>query len=276
MTIDDTQAQRAGGPRGPARRVAALVTAAVLVMCGAAAGVAQAQTTTPPPEVTQPVWPYASSTTRYASPEAAALGFAVDFLGMAEPEVGEFRQGDSRSGEIDISAGLPLLTTLLVRQLTADDSWWVLGSSVETIEVDEPEAAATISSPVTVSGRASAFEGNVPVEVRQDGSTTPIGTGFVTGNGGPELGPFEGEITFSPSTQSYGALLFLVTDAKDGGVAGAHVQRAQFSPAPATTTTTTTSSTTVSSSETSTTRPTTTTTAPAGSSAVKATPNYTG
>jgi len=221
-------------------------------------GAAQAQDTTAPApaQTAQAVWPYASSPTRYATPEAAALGFADDFLGMHDPHVCEVRQGDTRSGEIDIGpAGRPLSTGLLVRQLTADNSWWVLYAGVESIQVDVPGSGATISSPVNVAGRSSAFEGTVPIEVRQDGSTTPIGSGFVTGGAGPELGPFSGDIPFTRPSAPSGALVFLVLDYERGGVDGAVVQRVHFGPAPVTTTSTTSRDTTTTRAPTSTVPP---------------------
>lgn len=237
-----------GRQRGRWRTGALAVTAAVLVAGAIAAGTARAQPPVTPTATSSAVWPYASGTVRYPTPEAAARGFATDFLGMHDPVVSEFRQGDTRSGEIDIGpAGGEPGTGLLVRQLTTDDSWWVLGAGTDSIDVVTPEAGALISSPVTVSGRSEAFEGTVPIEVRQDGSTRPIGSGFVTGGAGPDLGPFRGDITFAAPTVPSGALVFLVLDYERGGVAGATVRRVHFSTVPPSTTTTrtATSSTTV-------------------------------
>jgi hypothetical protein len=117
------------------------------------------------------VWPFASSSTRYATPTDAARGFAVEFLGFVEPSVGELRQGDLRSGEVDIRfRGTGPVTTVLVRQLGPDDSWWVLGAATANIQVTAPTAGSPISSPVALAGTSTAFEGTVQVQVREDGN----------------------------------------------------------------------------------------------------------
>lgn len=68
------------------------------------------------------VWPFVSGTTRYTDPVSAARGFAADFVGFTDPVVGDFRQGDSRSGEVPVQAKASApVTTVLVRKL--GDSW---------------------------------------------------------------------------------------------------------------------------------------------------------
>jgi hypothetical protein len=173
------------------------------------------------------VYPYASGSLRFADPASAARGFAVDFLGFTDPLFGDFMSGDNRSGEIEVRPRVDgPATTVFVRQLS-DDSWWVLGSATGNITVARPAAGATVTSPVTVAGEALAFEGNVIVEVRQDGRTEPIGSGNVTGGGGPGA-PFEGPIEFSTPTADYGALVFLTRSEEDGRVWEAATIRIHF------------------------------------------------
>lgn len=187
--------------------------------------------TTPVPgpvDASTAVFPDAASDARFDDPVAAAQAFAVDFLGFADPVVGEFLPGDSRSGEVEVR---PLadgpVTTVLVRRLGPDDSWWVLGAATAAITLDTPAAHATITAPVTVTGSALAFEGTVGVEVRQDGARQPIGTGFVTG-GGDEMRPFTGEVDFSPPSATRGALVLVTHSEMDGQVWEAAVVRVQF------------------------------------------------
>jgi hypothetical protein len=190
--------------------------------------------TTAPPATTTPVdtatavFPDAVSSSRFTDPVEAARAFAVDFVGFTDPLVGEFRQGDARSGEVEVRpvAAGPV-TTVLVRQLGTDGSWWVLGSAAANVSVDAPAAGAAITSPVPVSGSALAFEGVVAVEVRQDGMRAPLGTGSVTG-GGDVSRPFSGRIAFSQPSADHGSLLFLVRSAKDGGIWEAGVIRIRF------------------------------------------------
>ncbi len=226
----------------------ALVTLAALALAAVACGSSGTNTTTAPPspsatatttpsatssasptttpktplpataaadDTTTAVFPVASSSTRYTDPVAAATGFATEYAGFVDPVVGAFQQGDSRSGEVQVR---PLkngpVTTVFVRQLGKDDSWWVLGSATAAIRLSTPDWFAQVSSPVTVAGESSAFEGTVQTQVREDGRDAPLGSGFVTG-GSMALGPFTGTLAFSRPTQQYGALV-LYTDSQQG------------------------------------------------------------
>ncbi len=172
-----------------------------------------------PDEIRPAMWPWADTDTRYTDPVEAATGFATEFLGFDEPIVGEFMAGDNRSGEVEIRAlETGPVTVVFVRQLTADDSWWILGAAGANITVDEPEAEAEVTSPLTVSGSASAFEGTVNVELRADGNGEPIFEGFVTGSGGAEPGPFRESFEFTSPGETGGALVMLSLSPKDGSV----------------------------------------------------------
>lgn len=178
-------------------------------------------------DISSAVWPFVESTTRYTDPVDAARGFAIEFVGFVDPEIGEFQQGDSRSGEVEIRTKISEPTTVIVRKLS-DDTWWVLGSATANIVVESPATGALVTSPQPLGGKARAFEGTVDVEVRQDGSKQALGNGFVTGSGGAQLGPFEGEITFSDPTEQYGTLLFTTTSAEDGKINEAGAMRVRF------------------------------------------------
>ncbi len=195
---------------------------------------ASSTTTEPSPDSTIPgefataVWPWFDSGVRYDNPLDAATGFARDYLEFADPVVGEFQQGDSRSGEVEIQPldGGPI-TTVLVRQLGSDDKWWVLGAATANIVVEAPSALCEVSSPLTVAGEALAFEGNVEVQVRADGVALALVTTSVIG-GGSEVSPFTGEVTFTSPDTGSGAVVFRTRDARDGGVWEASVIRISF------------------------------------------------
>jgi hypothetical protein len=175
------------------------------------------------------VWPDPDGSVRYDDPVEAATAFAVELVGFADPSVGPFMQGDSRSGEVEIRANeTGPVTTVLVRQYGPDDSWWVLGSGTADIEIDDPAPQSAIDDPLQVSGRARAFEGTVQVGVVADGSTELLGSGFVTGSGGTELGPFEGSIPFETPAEGWGAVIFFTTSAEDGRVWQAATVRVGF------------------------------------------------
>lgn len=183
--------------------------------------------TTQPVDTSTAVWPFATSTTRYSDPVSAARGFAVEYVGFTDPVVGEFRQGDARSGEVPVQAkATGPVTTVLVRQL--GDSWWVLGATTPNIQLTSPAASATISSPVRLQGTSTAFEATVNAEVRADGTTQPVGTGIVMGGANGELGPFDGTITFTRPSTSAGALVLFTRSAEDGSITEATVVRIAF------------------------------------------------
>lgn len=188
-----------------------------------------APTTTAPATEASALWPAPGTSTTFDSPEAAARSFATEYLDFEAPVVGAFQAGDSRSGEVPVRPRDPgPVTTILVRQLGPRSDWSVLGAASESIEVSSPTAGETIASPVRVAGRAWTFEGNVVVQVRQDGEPGPIGEGFVTG-GGSELSPFEGSIPFETPGEPYGAVLFLDHSAEDGRLWSASVVRVALS-----------------------------------------------
>ena len=164
-------------------------------------------------------FPDPTTSQSYESPDAVARAYATDVLGFTELEVGEFRQGDARSGEVPVTdrPGGPE-TTVLVRQME-DQAWYVLGSTNADIEVQEPTAGADLTSPFTTRGTALAFEGQVDVVVLAQGGSEPLGEGFVTGSGSPPAGPFEGEITFDPpGEETPGVLVYRSLSAEDGHV----------------------------------------------------------
>ena len=179
-----------------------------------------------PDQVRTAVWPWFETDLRYADPVEAALGFAVDYLGFVDPDAGEFMAGDSRSGEVEIrSSGTELTTVVFVRQLTDDDSWWILGAASANITIDEPEALAEVTSPLTVSGTALAIEGTVDVQLRADGNGEPIFEGFVTGSGGPEPGPYSETFEFTSPGETGGSLVMLSLSSADGSTLEASAMR---------------------------------------------------
>jgi hypothetical protein len=241
VVIDDDSKPAAVSPTStaPAATTAPPTTAAVTTAPPAttpattATTKAPATVTTAPP-VTVPVdtstavWPTASGPV-YKTPVAAARGFAVDFVGFRSPIVGAFKQGDSRSGEVDIRAKADgAVTTVFVRQLGAGGRWFVLGSVSGNILLTEPAALQKVSSPLRLKGTSTAFEANVSVQVRQDGTKAPIGTGFVMGGSMGEMGPFDGTVTFRRPTAKHGAILLLTYSMEDGRVWEASTVRVAF------------------------------------------------
>ena len=187
-------------------------------------------TTTAGVDPASALWPAPSSDDRFDSPEAVARDFAIDFLRIPAPSVGAFQQGDPSSGEVVVKPRDPGPTTrILVRQLQPG-FWWVTGCVADNIQVNTPQPGALATSPLKVKGAAHTFEGNVQVEIRADGATKPVGTGFVTG-AGDRMGPFEGEIVYDSAAAkpaAYGAVVFFEGSGEDGSVTQATVHRLRF------------------------------------------------
>lgn len=116
------------------------------------------------------VWPAADVV--FDTPEEAASDFIEQVFGV-EPLIGEFMQGDSRSGEIEVLSPLddddpattqPTGVILFLRQLGADDGWFVLSAVSEGVTIDSPEFGDEITAgDVTVDGTGRGFEGTVVV-----------------------------------------------------------------------------------------------------------------
>ena len=175
------------------------------------------------------VWPGAATSQRFDDPGAAARSFAVELAGFPDDTiVGDFQPGDSRSGEVEVRATeRGPVTTVLVRQLGDDDSWWVIGASTPNIVLNAPSSGETVSSPLEVSGRARAFEGTVEVELRADGQLEPIGGDFATA-GSDQMRPFSSEVQFSGADADSGVLMVRSRSAEDGAVAEVTVVRVHF------------------------------------------------
>jgi hypothetical protein len=187
------------------------------------------ETTVPAEDVTTAIWPWADTSVRFTDPVDAVASYATDFLGFDDPALGEFRSGDSRSGEVEVRADdAGPVTVVFVRQLGEDDDWWVLGSAAEDIVVDAPETLAVVESPLVISGTARAFEGTVEVEIRADGNGEAITTGVATGSGGPAAGPFEVSLAFEPPSVSGGAVVLISRSPRDGAVLEASSLRIFF------------------------------------------------
>ena len=148
---------------------------------------------------------------------------------MVNPTIGAFRRGDARSGEVPVrgSARGPV-TTVLVRQIGTDGTWWVLGSATPNIRLTEPAALSTITSPVRLRGMSSAFEATVNVSIREDDHTAPLAETFVMG-GSTALGPFNQAITYRHPSSPDGAIVLYTISSESGHPLEATVIRVHLS-----------------------------------------------
>jgi len=189
-------------------------------------------TTFPQAALSIAVWPTAASGERYNTPIAVARAFALDYLHFVDPIVGQFQQGDARSGEVPIRTTAEgtspgPVTTVIVRQI--DASWWVLGAATPNIVLTQPVALATIRSPVQLRGTSTAFEGTVNVSIRQDDAVKPLVESFLMGGSNGQMGPFNASFTFASPRRSSGAIMLYTISSANGHVAEATVIRVRLS-----------------------------------------------
>lgn len=185
-----------------------------------------------PAPVESAIWPLPSGESRFADPTDAARSFAVDFLGFGPLIVGEFVQGDSRSGEVAIQAreGGPV-STVLVRQLTDDASWWVIGAATANLQLASPEVLDAIASPVTLSGISTAFEATINVRIFQDGGVEPLANDIAMGGSMGEMGPFSATFSYLMPTSTYGAVVLSSYSSDDGRLEEVSAVRIRFADA---------------------------------------------
>jgi hypothetical protein len=78
-----------------------------------------------------------------------------------------------------------------------DDEDGNTGGDEAAIVVKSPEPAASVSSPVTISGTASVFEGTVQLRIL-DAEGQEVGSAFTTASAGaPERGEFSEDVAFT-------------------------------------------------------------------------------
>jgi hypothetical protein len=141
-------------------------------------------------------------------PTAAARSFVEDMIGVEDPPLSSFREGEPGAGEVDVlqldedgSVSDRVAATVVVRRLDGEH-WFVTSASSPDVQIDTPEPVSVVSSPITVTGRGRGFEGNILVDLRTRDSGGEIGAASPTIAGaGAELEPFSVEVPFdfSPS-----------------------------------------------------------------------------
>jgi Immunoglobulin-like domain of bacterial spore germination len=187
-------------------------------------------TTTLPAEPGQlAIWPAAGVV--FTTPEDAAADFITTVFEV--PAVlGDFTQGDARSGEIVVflTDGERELdsprATLLMRQLGPSDGWFVIAAVSDGASISEPVAGATVPpGPVTVAGEARGFEATVVVEAFLAGDGK-LDEAVVQAGNFDELLPFS--VTLNLEGAETGAVVMLLVR----GTVGLETDPGEFAAAP--------------------------------------------
>lgn len=152
------------------------------------------------------IWPAADVV--FATPEEAAADFvSAVLISEDDPLLGEFQQGDSRSGEIAVlfagetgDLDPPLeMGVLSLRQIAPTDGWYVIAAVSEGATIDTPSALEEVpAGVVTVSGEGRGFEGTLAVSAfppGEDAATFDLEIG--AGGAFADLEPYSVELDLS-------------------------------------------------------------------------------
>ncbi len=152
------------------------------------------------------IWPAADVV--FATPEEAAADFvSAVLISEGDPALGEFQQGDARSGEIEVlfagetgDLDPPLQKgVLFLRQIGPTDGWYVIAATSDGAVIDAPSALDEVPAGiVTVSGQGRGFEGTLVVSAFPPGDDATQ-FDFAIGAGGAfeDLQPYSVELDLS-------------------------------------------------------------------------------
>ena len=164
------------------------------------------------------IWPF-DSPYQLSTPEAAALSFAREYLGMTNARLGQTVVGvpaapatGPRVANVEVFPNARGTARTTVITAETSDGWVVTGANADNIVVDTPKPHDPVTQLITVSGRGTAFEAQLGVELRALGSQTPIATGTAMAGANGEMGPFTTTIG-PPSTDKPVVLIVFEGDA---------------------------------------------------------------
>ena len=168
------------------------------------------------PSTSRAIWPFAGGG-GFTSPEQAAKTFAVDYLGMTLAVVhGTHDEGGAVTDVDVVPNGGAAARTVVRTTRDAAGHWVVIGARADEIVLDKPAADDALASSLVISGRSTAFEAQIAIELRPYNSSEPILRTSAMGGSNGEIGPFSTTIT-PPSIDQPLVLLVYEADASDRG-----------------------------------------------------------
>jgi hypothetical protein len=152
------------------------------------------------------IWPAADVV--FDTPEEAAADFVTAVLiSDGDAALGEFQQGDARSGEIAVlfagetgDLDTPVERgVLFLRQIAPTDGWYVIAAASDGVVIDSPSALDEVpAGAITVSGEGRGFEGTLVATAFSPGDDD-AGFDLQIGAGGAfdELAPYSIQLDLS-------------------------------------------------------------------------------
>ena len=153
----------------------------------------------PPPHI----WPFPNSSTSFATPEAAAQSFVVDYLGMTNARVGA-----TNGGAVEVFGNSRASIRTVVDTVDSSAGWVVVGARADEIVIDQPQPNADPTDPMTVSGTSTAFEAQLGLQLRLVGGSDAVSTSTAMGGSNGEMGPFSTTISVPPGDAALVLIVF--------------------------------------------------------------------
>jgi hypothetical protein len=152
------------------------------------------------------IWP--APDVVFATPEEAAVDFVSKVLvSEGDPTLGEFQQGDARSGEIavlfageDGDLDPPQERGLLaLRQIGPTDGWYVIAATSDGATIDSPSALEEVAAAtLSVSGEGRGFEGTIVVSAFPPGDDdAAFDLAIAAGGAFADLEPYRADLDLS-------------------------------------------------------------------------------
>jgi len=165
-----------------------------------------------PTALDQALWPAPEQARAKSTPRGVVHAFVEKFVGMENPVIGEFEEGEPRAGEVPVlrrgEDGLAtdrVVAIVAVRKLDGK-RWFVTAALSDEIDLESPEVLDEIASPVRVQGQGVAHEGNIVVSLHKAFRRKPLARQSVIAGATKRVG-FSANLAFERPSVSAGAIL---------------------------------------------------------------------
>ena len=163
---------------------------------------ADSTTTTSTTATTAPTTASTEQPSTDNDPHDAAEAFMLRHFPGDNAALGDFQQGDSQSGEVEVfrpreGGGTANLASTLLLRLVDGGQWVVIGAVNPNVTIDSPENGGEVpAGPVTVSGVGRGFEAHIDARAF-DAEGEVVDESFGQGGAQAEPEPYEIELDLS-------------------------------------------------------------------------------
>ncbi|MGH9186431.1 MAG: GerMN domain-containing protein, partial [Acidimicrobiales bacterium] len=173
----------------------------------------------------QVLWP-GPEHDQFADPVDAVRSFVDEFVGLDDPPLSSFHEGEPGAGEVDVfgrgEGGQRLdvvRSTVVVRRF--DGHWYVTSASSDDVVIETPQPLADVTSPVRIDGRARGYEGTIAVSMHEGFTPAEFVSEPTIAGCCEELVPFTVTLPlFNPPTTPNGAIVARTDSGSDYAIVG--------------------------------------------------------